>query len=255
MTSDPSTASRADVVEALRLALPLLPALVPFGAIFATLALREGLSGWQTMLASATIVAGASQYAMLDLMGQSVPAWSILLAVAAINARHVLYSAAIGRHLGRFRPWQKALAFFVLTDPAYADAERRVHRHGSLRPSFYFAYAFCVYAAWMGGNLLGVLFGDLVGDPTRYGLDFILPIYFLSLVVGFRDTDRFVATALAGAATSILVWATLGSPWHILLGGLAGLALAAALARDPADAAATARAADGAGAPGTDVVR
>ena len=232
-TATPST-HRIDAVQGLRLSLPLLPALVPFGAIFASLALQAGLSGWQALFASATIVAGASQYAMLELMGQSVPGWSILLAVVAINARHVLYSAAICRRLERFGPWQKALAFFVLTDPAYASAERRVHREGSLSPSFYFGYAFSVYSFWIAGNLVGILFGHLVDDPARYGLDFILPVYFLSLIVGFRDTHRFALIGIGSAATSILVWSTFGSPAHILLGGLAGLLLAAAFAPNPA---------------------
>ncbi len=227
------TTRQADALEAVRLALPLLPALVPFGAIYATLALSAGMHGWQAMLASATIVAGASQYAMLDLLGQQVPAWSILLTVVAINARHVLYSAAIGRSLDRFSVLQKAVAFFVLTDPTYANAERRVHRQGSLSPSFYFAYAFSVYCFWMLGNLIGILFGDLIGDPARYGLDFILPVYFLSLVIGFRDTHRFVAIGLCSAAASLVIWSTLGSPWHIVLGGLAGLLFAAFSATDP----------------------
>lgn len=231
--ASPVSARRAEAIQGVRLSLPLLPALVPFGAIYATLALEAGWQGWQAMLASATIVAGASQYAMLDLLGQHVPAWSILLAVVAINARHVLYSAAIGRSLDRFSGLQKALAFFVLTDPAYASAERRVHRQGSLSPSFYFAYALTVYCFWMGGNLLGVLFGDRVGDPARYGLDFILPVYFLSLVIGFRDTHRFVAIGLSSAAVSLLVWSTLGSPWHIVLGGLAGLLFAALAVTTP----------------------
>lgn len=206
---------------------------MPFGAIFSTLAVEAGWSGWQAMLASATIVAGASQYAMLDLLGQQVPAWSILLAVVAINARHVLYSAAIGRSLAQFGLGQQALAFFVLTDPAYAEAERRLRRRNALGATFYFVYAFSVYSLWLSGNLIGVVFGGLVDDPERYGLDFILPVYFLSLVVGFRDTSRFATIALTSAAASITVWLTLGAPWHIMLGGVVGLLAAALTARPP----------------------
>lgn len=229
----PLPSRRREAIEGIRLSLPLVPALVPFGAIYVTLALEAGFQGWQALLASATIVAGASQYAMLELMGQQVPAWSILLTVVAINARHVLYSAAIGRHLGRFSGVQKVLAFFVLTDPAYASAERRVHHQGSLSPVFYFAYAISVYGFWMLGNLLGLLFGDLAGEPARYGLDFILPVYFIALITGFRGTPRFLTIGVSSAAVSLAIWATLGSPWHIALGGLAGLLVAACSATAP----------------------
>ena len=61
--------------------LPILPAIFPFGGVFGALAVEQGLSSGEVFLASMTIFAGASQYAMLDLMGQNVPAWSIVLAV------------------------------------------------------------------------------------------------------------------------------------------------------------------------------
>lgn len=226
-----------------REALTILPAIVPFAAVFGALAVERGLSLTQIMITSGSIYAGASQYAMLDLMGQGVAPWIIVLTVFAINFRHILYSAAMGRTLSAFNRAQQALAFFMMVDPQFAVTVARAERQ-VVRPSFYFGYAALVYATWMSSNLIGALFGQLLEDPSRFGFDFILPLYFIGLIMGFRSSSVFVPVLLISVAGSLLVYFTLGSPWHITLGGIGGLVVAAALAK-PKDAAKAEEAGDG----------
>lgn len=220
--------------EGMRDSLPILPAVIPFAALYGAVAVEAGFSTSDTLLASATIYAGASQYVMLDLLGQQVPAWSIVFAVFAVNFRHVLYSASIGRHLTRFSAIQKLLAFALLIDPQFAAAEQRARTPGGIRPSYYFGYALCIYVVWIVCNAIGVVFGQMITDPAMFGLDFILPLYFLALVLGFRGTHRFVPIALVSAIVSIVSVQVVGSPWNITLGGLSGLVVAAILSQEPA---------------------
>lgn len=214
------------MVDGLRDALPILVAVLPFGAVFGTLAIEQGLSFGETMLASATIYAGASQYAMIDLLGQGVPAWSIVLAVFAINFRHVLYSASLGRRLTAFSSVQKALAFFLLVDPQFAAAELRAITRG-VRPAYFFAYAFLLYGSWLAANAIGAMFGAFLESPESFGFDFILPIYFTGLVMGFHKRPNFVGVLLVSILASLVAYYSVGIPWHISLGGLAGLTMAA----------------------------
>ncbi|MCB1430254.1 MAG: branched-chain amino acid ABC transporter permease, partial [Nitratireductor sp.] len=58
--------------------------------------------------------------------------------------------------------------------------------------------------------------------------DFLLPIYFLGLVMGFRKRTLWLPVVLASGAASMLAWKFVGSPWHVSLGALAGIILAAA---------------------------
>ncbi|MGI9366749.1 MAG: AzlC family ABC transporter permease [Rhizobiaceae bacterium] len=205
-------------------------AVLPFAGVFGALAVEQGLSLGETMFASMTIFAGASQYAMIELMGQDAPAWSIVLTVFAINFRHVLYSASVGRYLSAFSGGQKALAFFLLVDPQFAAAETRAMTKG-LRPSYYFAYASVLYSTWIGANLAGALFGQLIENPSFFGLDFILPLYFTGLVVGFHKRPNFLLVLVISVLTSLTAYFTLGSPWHISVGGFTGLVVAAVLSR------------------------
>ena len=206
--------------------LPLLLAVIPFGAVFGALGRRAGLSILDIMIASGTIFAGASQYAMLELWSQGVSPFLIILTVFAINFRHVLYSASLGRRLIGFSRFQKFISFLLLVDITYAASEFRVRTH-ILTPTYYITYGVLLYVVWILSNFAGAISGSLIPDPSILGLDFILPLYFLVLVLSFRGASGFLSVAFASAISSILVFLLLGSPWHITLGAFAGLIVAA----------------------------
>ena len=60
------------------------------------------------------------------------------------------------------------------------------------------------YPMWVGGTAIGVLAGDLIGDPERLGLDALFPAFFLGLLVGEATEGRrgWVA-ALLGATLAL----------------------------------------------------
>ncbi len=226
--------TRSELLAGALDALPILPAIVPFAALYGALATARGFPAADVLLASGTVYAGASQYLVLDMLAQGLGTWPILLAVLAVNFRHVLYSAAIGRRFARFGPVQKALAFALLVDPTFAAAEQRSRTPHGLTPTYYFAYASSIYVVWMAANVVGIVSGTLLERPERYGLDFILPLYFLGVLLGFRGGTGFVRVLVAAAGASVMAHAALGAPWHILAGAVAGLAVAALTARPPA---------------------
>ncbi|WP_182086930.1 AzlC family ABC transporter permease [Aureimonas sp. ME7] len=215
----------SEIGDALRESLPVVIAIAPFGAVFGALATDAGLTVAQAMGFSAAIYAGASQLVILQLVALGTPMWSILIAVVALNFRHVLYSASIGRKLTRFGTVQKALAFYLLVDPTFAAAENRATSR-PITKRYYFTYGAVVYGSWILATWAGILFGSIISDQRAIGLDVLLPIYFLALTVGFRRRAGFLPVFLASATVSVLVYLTLGSPWHVTLGGLAGIAVA-----------------------------
>ncbi|MBO0663832.1 AzlC family ABC transporter permease [Jiella sp. CQZ9-1] len=222
----PSAASER--YDALRELMAVLPAVMPFGIVYGAVAAQEGLSIWQTLGFSGVIYAGASQLAALQLMGLGAPIWSVLLTVLALNFRHVLYSASISRHLGAFSGRQKALGFFLLVDPLFGVSEVRAART-QLTPTYYFSYGLVLYASWLVSTLIGATFGGLISDPAALGLDFVLPVYFLGLVMTFRKRHLFYPVAGTSLVVSVLAYKLFGPPWHVSLGGLAGIAVAAVI--------------------------
>lgn len=215
----------AEIRDALRDVAPVIVAIFPFGVLFGALAQDAGLTLTEAAGFSAATYAGASQLVILQLVALGSPIWSILVAAVAINFRHVLYSASVGRKLTRFDVVQKALAFYILVDPLFAATETRALNH-VITKRFYFAFGITTYLSWLLATIVGTLFGSLIGDQRTFGLDVLLPIYFLALTLTFRRRPGFLPVFVVSALVSILVYLTLGAPWHVTFGGLAGIATA-----------------------------
>lgn len=217
-----------EFLDGARHGLPVVLASVPFGLLFGALAVQNGFSIGEATLMSAIVFAGASQMVGLELFGQTIAPWLIVLSIFAVNFRHVLYSAALGRRVPHWTPAQRATGFFFLTDPQYAEGEKKSLR-GGLSFVWFMGMAIPIYIFWLIDTVVGAAFGNLIPNPEAFGLDFMLPIYFLGLVMDFRKRPMWLPVVLASAVMSIAAFHIVGSPWHVSIGALAGVVLAAAL--------------------------
>ena len=232
MTTDAAIESgraRGTFADGVADSIPILVAAAPVGLLFGALAAQAGLSPVDSVLMSATVYAGASQMVAVDLFGAGVPAWAIVLSVLAVNFRHILYSAAIAPTFSRYPTGRRVAAFFLLIDPQFALSERRREAGLPIPFAWYLGLAVPIYLLWIAEAWVGARFGATIDDPRAFGLDMILPIYFLALVMGFRARPNWAVVVATSAIVSIAVFATIGSPWHVSLGALAGVAVAAAL--------------------------
>ena len=60
-----------------------------------------------------------------------------------------------------------------------------------------------LYVAWVSGTTLGALFGDVIGDPARLGLDAAFPALFLALLAPQLTSARTKQAAVLGAAIAL----------------------------------------------------
>jgi predicted branched-subunit amino acid permease len=132
----------------------------------------------------------------------------------------------------RFRPWQRWLGAFFLADETWATSERRALVQ-PLTPAFYAGAGLTLYLAWILGTALGTVLGSLVRNPERLGLDFAFPAVFIGLVMGFARSWRAVPVILASAAAALITRQVVGGTWFVIVGGLAGMTVAAALPPAP----------------------
>ncbi len=215
----------------------------PFGVLFGAVAIDNGLSFLETLLMSATVYAGASQLVGIELFGQRVEPWLVVLSVFAVNFRHILYSAALAKYIRHYTLPQKAVAFFLLVDPQFAEGVRRGESGQGVSFSWYLGFGAVVYVSWSIATMVGAWFGKMIGDPASIGIDILLPVYFLGMVLAFRSRWGFAPVVLASAIGSIAAYHFVGSPWHVSLGAAAGI-LVATLLPLPAKSAPDAVAAD-----------
>ena len=221
--------------EGMKSMLPAMIAALPFGLLFGALAVENGMTTSEAVLMSATLFAGASQMVGIELFGQSIAPWMIVLSIFAVNFRHVLYSAASGTKFAGWTWLEKAIGFFFLTDPQFAETEQRHESGKPITFAWYLGGALLMYVAWVAEAWIGAVFGNLIEDPKALGIDFLLPIYFLALLISFRKRPLWLPVVAVSATAAIIAFWTVGSPWHVSLGALAGLAVAVVAPLPPAE--------------------
>jgi 4-azaleucine resistance transporter AzlC len=208
--------------------LPVLVAAMPIGLLWGTLAAGKGLSPLEAGLMSGSVFAGAAQFVALEVWRDPVP-WVLLTVTALIvNIRHVLMGASLSRHMrGIDNRWHPPM-MFLLVDEGWAFSERRAQTR-PLTLAYYFGLGLPLWVSWTTASTVGAALGRSFGDPAAIGLDFAFSALFISIIAGFWKGPRTGAVLAASAITAALVKFVVPGAWYIVVGGLAGVAVAALL--------------------------
>ena len=120
MNIDP-TSSKSAFWLGYRDNIPFWLIVAPFGMLFGAVATEAGFTIIQTMIMTAFVVAGSSQFTALTLLQDGAPTLIILATSLAVNLRMAMYSAALVPHLGRAPLGMRALFAYFLVDSAVAE--------------------------------------------------------------------------------------------------------------------------------------
>lgn len=208
---------------------PICVAAIPIGLVWGALAVERGLSKYEIGLMSATVFAGASQFVVIGLWASPLPVIAIIFATFMINLRHIMMSASLGRNMQNFTAAQRLVAFYGLTDEVWALSEARALK-APLTSAYYAGMAIPLFLCWVSSTIAGGAFGQLLGQPEAYGLDFVFSAMFIGLIVGFRSVPAWLPVVAASAVISVLTYQILPAPWFVIAGGLAGVCVAALMA-------------------------
>lgn len=198
---------------------------IPFGIAAGAAMGATSVDPLISILSSATIFAGAAQVAAVQLLHVGASLAIVVLTVAVINARHLLYSAALAPHLADWSTPQRFGAAFLLSDPVYAVVAARFGRAdggGSSREkrTFYFAAGLTCLAGWIAVLAIGVVAGGLI--PGWVPFELAIPLTFLLLTLPLiKDSAGLATLAVAG----IVALATSGLPLGLglMVGAVAGV--------------------------------
>ena len=201
---------------------PFLVVALPFGMLFGAVATESGLDLVRTMAMTSIVIAGASQFAFLELMREGAPAFVAFGAALAVNLRMAMYSASLAPHLGPApMRWRLLMAYFNV-DQVYAASIARYEARPGMglweKVGYYMGVATPIMPAWILSTLAGVLVGEAI--PEGWSLDFAPAVTFIAV---FAPMLRSVPALAACAASVAGALAMAGLPWSL------GLPLAGAL--------------------------
>ena len=193
---------------------------VGFGLVYGLAAREAGFSLIEATSMSVFVFAGAAQFAAVGLIADSAGWPSIVFLTALLNARHLLYSAALAPWLaGRSRLERAAMAH-VLTDETFALSLAHFQRLGRTDVVGYWLAAGIDGLSWPIVTAVGVIAGQLIPNPAQLGLDVVFPAAMAGLAVTIATGRPEVAAAVAGAALAIVGGIVVGPAVSIVAGGL-----------------------------------
>ena len=212
---------------------------IGFGFVYGLAAREAGFSPIEAMAMSVLVFAGAAQFAAVGYVANGLAWPGVILLTALLNARHILYSAALAPWL-RGRPiWKRAVMAQLLTDEAFALSVAHFQRIGRADDRGYWIAAIVAdFIPWILGTLAGVTLGGQIADPATLGLDVVFPAAMAGLCVGLVTGRRELVAAAVGATVGVSASLAVGTGIGIIAGGvlgpLAGLVLPAKRAHERA---------------------
>jgi branched chain amino acid efflux pump len=201
---------------------PLLLGVAPFGLIFGVTAINADVPAFAAWASSLLIFAGASQIAVVEILGGGGAAVIALLTAVVINARHVMYSADMGRYTAQ-EPWSRKVSIaYLLTDQAYLVTTHRFPSPHDLKGfiPFYFGAGLGLWTTWQLSTTAGMLLGAAI--PESWSLGFAIPLTFMALLVlAIKDKPGLVAASVGGTVALL----SIGLPYSLglMIGAVAGV--------------------------------
>jgi predicted branched-subunit amino acid permease len=211
---------------ALRAAGVIVASYIPFGIAAGAAMGATSVDPLVSILSSPIIFAGAAQIAAVQLLHIGAALGIVVLTVAVINARHLLYSAALAPHLAEWTLGQRMGAAFLLADPVYALAAARFDGPGGggddrEKRTFYFTAGLTCLVGWTSLLAIGIVVGGFI--PEWVPFELAIPLTFLLLTLPLiKNRAGLVAAAVAGIVALLAHALPLGI--GLMVGAVVGVA-------------------------------
>jgi len=196
-----------------------------YGVAFGLLARQETLSVLEAMLMSVLVFSGTAQLTAVSAMSHGYVGFdaiaSITAAILLLNARYLLYGAALWPWLGSAPTHQVVPTLFYLGDASWVIS-MRAHAAGERDLCYVLGAGAATIAPWLLGTLTGATAGSLLANPAALGLDFLLVAFSASMGIGMLRARPDWASAAAALVVALAVDRFAPGGWTIVAAGIAG---------------------------------
>ena len=197
-----------------------------YGVAFGAAAVANGFSVLQSCLLSLLTFSGASQFAVIGVMGSGGSALSAIATASLLGSRNGLYGVLMAPIL-KVRGLKRIVAAHITIDESTGVSLSQEPRGLQAMREGFWLTGFGVFIFWNLFTLAGAIGAKAMGDPSAWGLDAAVPAAFLGLVWPRlkSSTDKSLAIVAAVFAVATTPFLPAGLP----IIGTALLSIAAGL--------------------------
>ena len=173
-----------------------------YGVAFGAASVANGFSVLQTCLLSLLTFSGASQFAVIGVIGAGGGALSGIATASLLGIRNGLYGVLMAPIL-KIRGFKRVIAAQITIDESTGVSLSQEARGESAMREGFWLTGFGVFIFWNFFTLAGALGAKAMGDPSAWGLDAAVPAAFLGLVWPRLKNSSDKLLALIAAAFAI----------------------------------------------------
>jgi predicted branched-subunit amino acid permease len=170
-----------------------------YGLSLGAVATAAGLSVAQACATSLLMFTGASQFALVGVLGSGGSAAAGVAGALLLGSRNTLYAVRLA-HLLRLPARLRVPAAQLTIDESTAMATAAPP---GLERTGFWATGITIYVVWNLMTLVGAVGAAHLGDPRRYGLDAVAPAAFLALLAPRLRERESLRVAVVGALLAL----------------------------------------------------
>ena len=187
--------------QALRAGIPIFIGYFPAAVAFGILAKTCGITLLETLMFSAVVFAGASQFIALNLLVTGMGPVGIVLTTLLVNFRHFLMSTYLSTRIKeKARVWYLPMAFGV-TDEVFSVLS---FTRGELTRAFVLVLEISAYSGWVSGTLAGFLLGGFM--PVVLTQSMGVALYALLLAILMPEIKGSTRSLILALSSGLLNW-------------------------------------------------
>ena len=152
-----------------------------YGIAFGAAGIAAGFSILQTCLLSLLTFSGASQFAVVGVIGSGGSALSGIATASLLGIRNGLYGLRMAPIL-KVRNLKRVIAAQITIDESTGVAIGQEDRGQAAMKLGFWLTGFGVYFFWNLFTVVGAVSAQAMGNPSAFGLDAAVPAAFLGLV-------------------------------------------------------------------------
>ena len=175
-----------------------------YGAAFGAAAVGSGFSVLQSCLLSLLLFSGASQFAVVGVIGSGGSALSAIATGSLLGIRNGLYGMRMAPVLS-LKGVKKIVGAQITIDESTGVAINQESKGLHASRYGFWATGLGVYVFWNLFTLIGALGAQAIGDPSAWGLDAAVPAAFLGLVWPRLIDTRSKSIAISAATLALIL--------------------------------------------------
>jgi predicted branched-subunit amino acid permease len=210
---------------------PLGLSIFAYGLGFGLVAAQAGFGIGKAVATSAAIYSGSAQLAAVNLLqtGEAT-LWALFATILVINARYILFGAALQPWLWQAGPVRAYGSLLLLGDANWMQTMRAI-RQGEEDRAYLAGTGTPMLVGWLTGTALGAGAVSILPRPEALGLDLMLAAFATGMTAAIVKVRADLVPVAVGAGTALAIAPLAGAGPAIIGAGLAGALVAALMHR------------------------